>query len=62
VKLFGIQRRKETTKALQFLDSVKAIFECGTNIRQKFTGPKKGQLFDTDDAVSTFIKRAPRLE
>jgi hypothetical protein len=31
VKLFGSQSRKETAKPLQFLELMKATFECGGN-------------------------------
>jgi hypothetical protein len=32
--LFGAQRRRETTKLLQFFELMKATFNCGRNIRQ----------------------------
>jgi hypothetical protein len=34
MKLFGVQRRRETVKPLQFLEFIKAIFNCGGNTRQ----------------------------
>jgi hypothetical protein len=37
VKLFGAQRR-ETAKPLQFLELMKAAFDCGGNTRQRSAG------------------------
>jgi hypothetical protein len=34
MNLSGVQRRKQTTKPLQFLELMKAVFDCGGNIRQ----------------------------
>jgi hypothetical protein len=31
VKLFDVQRRMETAKPLQFLELMKAMFDCGGN-------------------------------
>jgi hypothetical protein len=66
VKLFGAQRIRETAKPLQFLELMKATLVCGGNTRQcsagvrrhkkKFTGPKKGQFPEIDDAVLTFFQ------
>jgi len=33
MKLFGAQRRRETAKPLQFLELMKAKFDCGGNTR-----------------------------
>jgi len=64
VKLFGAQRIRETPKPLQFLELMKATFDCGGNkaaisgceaSRKKFTGPKKGRFPETDDTVFAFF-------
>jgi hypothetical protein len=65
--LFGAQRRRETTNPLQFLELIKATFDYGRNKRQqlarveasqrKLTGPKKGQVPETDDTVFTFSQQ-----
>jgi len=34
VKLFSAQRRRKTAKPLQFLELMKATFDCGGNARQ----------------------------
>jgi len=34
VKLFSAQRRRDTAKQLQFLELMKATFDCGRNTRQ----------------------------
>jgi hypothetical protein len=34
MKLFGAQRRREATKLLQFLEFMKAMFNCSGNTRQ----------------------------
>jgi hypothetical protein len=34
MKLFGAQWRRETIKPLQFLELMKAMFDCGGNTRQ----------------------------
>jgi hypothetical protein len=34
MKLFGVQKRRETAKLLQFLELMKATFDCGGNARQ----------------------------
>jgi hypothetical protein len=64
VKLLGV-KRMEMAKLLQFLEMMKAKFECGRNTRQrsasvevsqkKFTGPMKGRFPETDDAVFTVL-------
>jgi hypothetical protein len=33
MKLFGAQRSRETMKPLQFLEFMKAAFDCGGNTR-----------------------------
>lgn len=65
MKLFGAQRRRETAKPLQILELMKATFDCGGNnaaiggceaSRRKFSGPKKGQFPEIDDAVFKFFQ------
>jgi hypothetical protein len=38
MNLFGVQRRRETSKPLQFLELMKATFDCGGNTRQRSPG------------------------
>jgi hypothetical protein len=66
VKLFGAHSRRETAKPLQFLELMRATFDCGRNTKtaisgceaswREFTGPKKGRFPETDDAVFTFFQ------
>jgi hypothetical protein len=42
VKLFGAQRRRETAKPLQFLELIKATFDCGGNTTQQSAGVRRG--------------------
>jgi hypothetical protein len=66
VKLFGAQRRRETKATAVFgvnESNVRlcwkhkaAISGCEASQR-KFTGPKKGQFPEIDDAVFTFFSR-----
>jgi hypothetical protein len=35
VKLFGAQRRSEIAEPLEFLELMKATYDCGKNIRQR---------------------------
>jgi hypothetical protein len=69
VKLFGAQRRRDTAKPLQFLELMKAKFDCSGNnaaisgreaSRRKFTGPKKGRFPEADDAVLAFFPQERR--
>jgi hypothetical protein len=66
MKLFGVQRRRETIKPLQFFgvdeNNIRlwrkhktAISKCEASQR-KFTGPKKGRFPEIDDAVFTFFQ------
>jgi hypothetical protein len=65
VKLFGAQRR-ETAKPLQFLELMKAMFNCGGNTTQQSAGvrrhkgnaldPRNGRFPEIDDAVFTFFQ------
>jgi hypothetical protein len=71
VKLFGGQRR-ETAKPLQFLELMKAMFDCGGNTRQRSAGVRgrEGNSLDLrkDDFLklimqsSCFFKRDARLD
>jgi len=72
MKLFGVRRRRETTKPLQFLELMKATFDCGGNTRQQSVGVRrhKGNSLDPrkDDFLklmmqsSHFFKRDARLD
>jgi hypothetical protein len=72
VKLFGVQRRRETSKPLQFLELMKATFDCGGNTTQQSAGVRRqeGNLLDPrkDDFLklmmqcSSFFKRDARLD
>jgi hypothetical protein len=71
VKLFGVQRRRETAKPLQFLELMKALFDCSGDTRQGSAGVRhhKGNSLDSrkDDLLklmmqsSRFFKRYARL-
>jgi hypothetical protein len=71
VKLFSAQRR-ETAKLLQFLELMKATFDCGGNTRQQSAGvrPQEGNSLDLrkDNFLklmkqsSRFFKRDARLD
>jgi hypothetical protein len=66
VKLFGAKRIKETAKPLQFLELMKATFDCGGNTTQQSAGvrshegnsldPRKEECPEIDDAVFAFFK------
>jgi hypothetical protein len=60
MKLFGAQRRMETAKLLQFLELMKATFDCGTNTRQRSAGVRRhegnSRFPEIDDAVFTFFQ------
>jgi hypothetical protein len=71
VKLFSVQRRRETAKPLQFLELMKgkvllwrkykaAISGCKVS-QKKFTGPKKGQFPEIDDVVFTFFQERHKI-
>jgi hypothetical protein len=69
--LFGAQRRRETTKPLQFLELMKATFDCGGNKRQRSAGvrghegnslgPRKDNFLKLVMQSSRFFKRDVRL-
>jgi hypothetical protein len=66
MKLFGAQRRRETAKPLQFLELMKATFDCGRNTKTamsgceasgtKFTGSKKGRFSEIYAPVFTVFQ------
>jgi hypothetical protein len=72
VKLFGAQRRRETAKLLQFLELMKAMFDCGGNTTQQSAGvrrhegnsldPRKDDLLKLMVQSSRFFKRGARLD
>jgi hypothetical protein len=73
VKLFGVQWKKGTTKQLQFLEFMKALFHCGGNTKQqsisgcevsrkKFAGPKKDDFLKFMMQSSFCSSRDARLE
>jgi hypothetical protein len=63
VRLFGVQRKRETPKLLQFLELIRAMYGRGGNTRQrsasakqhKFTGLKKLRFSKIDDAIFTVL-------
>jgi hypothetical protein len=71
VKLFGAQRR-ETAKPLQFLELMKATFDCGGNTKQRSAGvrhhegnaldPRKEDFLKFMMQSSSFFKRDARLD
>jgi hypothetical protein len=72
VKLFGVLRRRETAKLLQFLELMKAMFNCGGNTRQQSAGvrrhegnsvdPRKDDFMKLMMQSSRFFKRVARLD
>jgi hypothetical protein len=72
MKLFIAQRKRETAKPLQFLELMKATFDCGRNTRQRSACVRRheGNLLDPrkDDFLklmmqsSHFIKRDARMD
>jgi hypothetical protein len=55
MKLFGAQRR-ETAKLLQFLELMKATFECGRNTRQRSAGVRRHEGNSLDPRKDNFLK------
>jgi hypothetical protein len=41
VKLFGAQGRRENAKTLQFLEFMKATFDCGENTTERSAGVRR---------------------
>jgi hypothetical protein len=72
VKLFGVPRRRETAKPLQFLELMKAMFDCGRNRRQQSVSvrchegnsldPRKDDFLKLMMQSSRFFKRDARLD
>jgi hypothetical protein len=56
VKLFGAQRRRETAKPLQFLELMKAMFNCGGNTRQRSAGVRCHEGNTLDPRKDNFRK------
>jgi hypothetical protein len=55
VKLFGAQRR-ETAKPLQFLELMKATFDCGGNTMQRSAGVRRHEGNSVDPRKDNFLK------
>jgi hypothetical protein len=55
MKLFGVQRRKETAKSLQFLELMKATFDCGGNTRQQSAGVGRHEGSSMDPRKDNFL-------
>jgi hypothetical protein len=56
VKLFGAQRRRETAKPLQFLELIKATFDCGGNTRQLSASVGHHKRNSRDPRKDDFLK------
>jgi hypothetical protein len=56
VTLFGAQRRRETAKLLQFLELMKAKFDCGGNTRQRTAGVRHHKGNSLDPRKDDFLK------
>jgi hypothetical protein len=56
VKLFGVQRRRETAKPLQFLELMKATFDCGGNTTQRSAGVRRHEENSLDPRKDDFQK------
>jgi hypothetical protein len=56
VKLFSAQRRREATKLLQFLELMKAMFNCGGNTRQQSAGVRHHEGNSLDPRKDDFLK------
>jgi hypothetical protein len=55
VKLFGAQRR-ETAKPLQFLELMKATFDCGGNTTQRSVGVRRHEGNSLDPRKDDLLK------
>jgi hypothetical protein len=55
VKLFGAQRR-ETAKPLQFLELMKAMFDCAGKTRQRSAGVTHHEGNSVDPRKDDFLK------
>jgi hypothetical protein len=56
VKLFGAHRRRKTAKPLQFLELMKATFDCGGNTRQRSAGVRRHEGNSVDPTKDDFLK------
>ena len=56
MKLFGAQRIRETAKPLQFLELMKATFDCGGNTRQRSAGLRRHERNSLDPRKDNFLK------
>jgi hypothetical protein len=56
MKLFGVQGRRETAKPLQFLELMKAMFNCGGNTRQHLAGVRRHEANSLDPRKDYFLK------
>jgi hypothetical protein len=56
VKLFGAQRRRKTAKPLQFLELMKATFDCGGNTTQQSAGVRRHEGNSVDLRKDNFLK------
>jgi hypothetical protein len=56
MKLFGAQRRRETSKLLQFLELMKATFDCGGKTRQRSAGVRHHKGNSLDPRKDGFLK------
>jgi hypothetical protein len=56
VKLFSADRRKETTKLLQFLQLMKETFNCGGNTRQRSASARTHERNSMDQINKDFLK------
>jgi hypothetical protein len=55
MKLCGAQRRRETVKQLQFLELMKAKFDCGGNTTQRSAGLKRHEGNSLDPRNDDFL-------
>jgi hypothetical protein len=56
VKLFGPQRRRETAKLLQYLELIKATFDCSRNTTQQSAGLRRHEGNSVDPRNNNFLK------
>jgi hypothetical protein len=56
LKLFGAQRRRETAKPLQFLELMKATFDCGGNTRHRSAGVRHHEGNSLNPRKNNFLK------
>jgi hypothetical protein len=56
MNLFGVQRRSETAKPLQFLEFRKAEFGCSRNTRQQSVSVRRHKRNSLDPRKDNFLK------